>query len=87
MHFARFILIYPKESPKNNGQTTMPRIIFHQTKSAKVMVKSQPANQKAPAKLPAVPLPLDITPLPPLPQDLPFELFTCASCHSQKCCQ
>ena len=57
---------YLRYCPRNNGQTTMPRMIFHQIKLAKPMVNSHPMNQMTPAPAPHAPLRFSIFLLLPI---------------------
>ena len=51
-------LFYLMCRPRKYGQTTMPRMIFHQTRFAKEIVNNQPMNQKTPAAAAGGPPPL-----------------------------
>jgi hypothetical protein len=42
-------VFYLTAKPRKYGQTTIPTMIFHQTRLAKAMVNNQPMNQKTPA--------------------------------------
>jgi len=53
------VAAYLSQVPRKYGHTTKPRMTFHQTRRAKLMLNSQPANQRMPPVAPAPP------PLPP----------------------